>query len=297
VNVLFNAEGLPIESIDRIQITLNQKLNSFINFDKRNIDARKYLRPWYSNKFGMRWFIDIQAQKINLCDIRFSIASALQTAIEKGFIELPLKLPFLFIYTNLDFFISKVRQIELAFDFKSDDITIIDPSLLNQYETTFYSSDFRRRDGRQTRYSLIDLYYRNDYLLKTNKISHDVIKSNPFSWRIEFLIAANNNSNRLTLDNLSGSYHDVINRYIPYLAIIYHNYFYNKVKVDTNNHPYFEKIYSLAGGDRKRYTGSDLGKTFTHNETVNEKKFYEMLIGMKYPIETFVYQALLNQNE
>jgi hypothetical protein len=294
---ILNAEGLPIESIDRIEVSLNQKLNQFIDFDKRNFDKNKYLRMWFSRKYGLRWFIDIQAQMIYPSDIRNSIANALYVAMKEGFIRLPLELSLPFIYMKPEYFITNIRQIEFAFDFKPEAIHVIDPSLLNRCKTTFYSNDYRWKKGRQTRYSFIDLYYRNDYLLEKNKIRHDAIEKNPFSWRIEFFLSRNNNTKLLTLDNLSGTYHNVISRYIPYLGVIYHNYFYNKIFVDVKDHPYFAQIKSVASqgtGTKTRYTGAGLGKTTAHKPSKEEDDFYNTMMILKYPVKTLVLQALLN---
>jgi hypothetical protein len=282
-DILRNAEGLPIESIDRIQVTLNIRLNHLINFEKRNIDPKKHLRLCYSNIFGMYWFMDIQAQKIDLHNIRYSIAEAVFELINEGFIELPISIPLTpsFIYLELDTFITRIRQIEFSFDFRKEDISITDITGLIYYKGTIYSNDYKYIQGKKKRRSFIRLYDRISRLKKVNQLSHKIIDNNPYSYRLEFMLDKNNSS-LLALDNISGSYHDIITRYTPYLAIKYNKYFKNVQIDDVSEHPCFAKIYTLSKEGRERYTGNDLKKSTTHRPTEFEDKFYAIVYWLKY---------------
>jgi hypothetical protein len=111
--MLVNAERLPLEGIDRIEITLNPELNYYINSKKRNIDPKHYLHLRTASKYGIWWFLDIQAQFIFECfyDIRTAIAKSIYKLIEKGFIDFPHPINYEFIYTSLDFLYMKYGKL------------------------------------------------------------------------------------------------------------------------------------------------------------------------------------------
>jgi hypothetical protein len=122
------------------------------------------------------------------------------------------------------------------------------PCLIKEGSSTYYSNDYQRKGRRK---STLKLYDREEWLLeKGNEYPADFIKNNPYKKRIEFVLKLNKNTSFLTFDNLDGTYDQIINRFIPYLAKLYKKYFMWKVYVnDTSLHPYFSMIYAFAHSD------------------------------------------------
>ena len=192
-----------------------------------------------------------------------------------------------FIRAKLYTVISKVAGIEFCFDFlpetieisknvmilkKSDDMyrSFIKtklkerpPCLINEDDTTYYSNDYKEKGRRK---STLKLYDREKWLLKKgNEYSADFIRNNPYKKRIEFVLKASKNTSYLTIDNLDGTYDQIIERFTPYLAKLYKKYFFWKVFVnDTSEHPYFSMIYNWAH--------SDIIKSNKSLESVNSSK-------------------------
>jgi hypothetical protein len=152
---------------------------------------------------------------------------------------------------------------------------VINPDKLNNCEDSLYTIDRRLYANKPARKSLIKKYDRNKNLRRINQIPRDKINTNPYSQRIEFCLAKYNCPYR-TINNINGSYNEIIARYIPYLAIIYHKYLYGNMIVDTREHPFFDMIYKLAGNNRCRYTGN-LEKTVPHHAGKSEEKFYQIV--------------------
>jgi hypothetical protein len=252
--MLVNAEGLPIEGIDKIEITLNPELFFFINREKIFIDAKKHLSLRFAYKYGAWYFLDIQAQiiKQNNYDIRSTIAYSIYKLMETGFIDFPCEVSYIFVYNYLDFFVNEIREIEFYFDFKPEMIQIANPAVLFSCKETLYSNDRRKYENRPARKSFISIYDRTDHLLKVNQLPHNIIKTNKYSRRIEFRLTKYNCPYR-TINNLTGTQHDVIMRHIPYMAILYRRFLANNVIVSPNEHPYFTNIYALAQDGRTRY--------------------------------------------
>ncbi|GHV72655.1 hypothetical protein AGMMS49928_29930 [Spirochaetia bacterium] len=82
--MLLNAEGLPIEGIDKITVTLNPSISFFIKTEKPYTDYKHDIRLDQVFYYGSWSFLTIQGQKIDpTIDIRFSIAKAIYELIEK----------------------------------------------------------------------------------------------------------------------------------------------------------------------------------------------------------------------
>ena len=277
--MLVNAEGLPLEGIDRIEVTLNKNLYLYIDFGVfKKINRKKHLRLRYINKYGLYWYLAIQSQRINHADIRMSIAKTIFELIENNFFDLPIPIPLQFIYLNLDWFVSEVREIEFYFDLAPKNIIVTDPSKLIRYEGTFYSMDWRKHEDRPTRKSSVIIYDRKSQLLRVNQMAHDSIIKNNFSQRIEFRLCKNNCPYR-SLNNISGNYSQVIIRHAPFLSVLFNRHFGNSVAVavDSSGHPFFSHIYTQARlHNRTRYTGT-LEKMKSHKSTENERMFFKSM--------------------
>jgi hypothetical protein len=274
--MLLNAEGLPIESIDKIELTLNPQLASFINWENRNkIDS--YLNIRYSNYYGFHYYLDIQAQYIyKYPEIKLCIVYAISELMDKGFITF--KLPIPYISTYFDYFVYELREIEFAFDFEPEAVHIKYPDKLIHCKNTVYTMR-RKNIGKTSRKSIIKSYDHNASLNAFHQTPQKDINDNRYSQRIEFCLSKYNCPYR-NINNIIGNPYDVIKRYAPYLAILYHRHLYGNMTVNTNEHPYFNLIYNQAGNDRLRYTGS-LGKTVTHKSTKDEDAFFKTMFISK----------------
>jgi hypothetical protein len=217
----------------------------------------------------------MQAQFIyQYSDVKLSIAAATSSLIENGFIDsfCPRAILRKFIFLNIGSFVVEIREIEFAFDFQPEAIQVLYPEkLLHCYET-LYSTDRRTHDNKPARKSVLEDYDRTLYLKQNNQIPRRKIENNPYSQRIEFRLTKNNSPYR-TIKNISGSYADIIKRYIPYLAILYHNHFGENILVNCENHPCFGEIYTLAQEDRSRYTGN-LERMVSHYPSDKELRFF-----------------------
>jgi len=292
--MLVNAEGLPIEGIDRIEITLNPELNYFIIPQNKYIDPKHYLHLRRTNKYGIWWFLDIQAQFINnyLYDIRAAIAKSIYILIEKRFLDFPYSIDYQFIYTFLDYFVYVVREIEFYFDFEPKMINVINNEELIKYKDTLYSVDRRLYKNKPARKSILEDYNHNDKLKSFNQIQHKDIFSNKYSQRIEFRLTKYNCPYR-TLENLMGSQHNIITRYIPYLAILYHNFFLRSIFINPIDHPYFSNILLLSQREIKRYRGP-LGKKETHKPSQEEINFFCFMRMMQLNKSNYFLYSLMN---
>lgn len=279
--MLVNAEGLPLEGIDKIEITLNPELNFFINPQKRNIDPKHYLHLRSTYKYGTWWFLDIQAQFIYgfSFDIRAAIANSIYKLIEKEFIVFPYPVNYQFIYSFLDFFVYEIREIEFYFDIKPEMVKIINYDKLLKCGDTFYSVDRRLYKNKPPRKSILENYDRKEKLLCLNQISHESIITNNYSQRIEFRLTKYNCPYR-TLNNLIGSQDNIITKYTPYLAILYHRFFEHNIIINPKDHPHLTNILFLSNNKLERYRGV-LEKRKIHKPSEKELIFFRNMRCLK----------------
>ena len=196
-----------------------------------------------------------------------------------------------FIRENLFLFVSGISDIEFCFDFEPENIwlsksaRVIDtkdrlfqdmlktklkdrPDCLFKIGCTYYSNDYNGR-----RKSTLKLYNREIKLLKkNNEYPANFIRNNPFKIRIEFTFKKNRNTSYLNFNNLEGDYHQIIERFIPYLAKKYKKYFLDKIMVNPVGNPCFAKIYALAHADAIK--GEKRLKASGHQKK-DEKRFIE----------------------
>jgi hypothetical protein len=258
-----NAEGMPLEGIDRIRITLNPQMYGFIVKDFGATDNTNNITLVHSSKYNDWFFLNIQCQKINpFFDIKWSIAMAIYELIEKKFIIWPFTINTVFIYEFLSYFVYNISEIEFYFDFMVDDIKITDYANFNIEEFGVYSSDYRKyqNQNRPKRKSFAKIYFRDPKLYREKHIKHNTINNNEYKMRIEFTLTKQN-TKLINIKDLSGTYSDVIKRYTEYLAIIFYNKLWNNVIIDVDdNHPNFMKILTKAAEGKKRYRGEELSK-------------------------------------
>jgi hypothetical protein len=179
-----------------------------------------------------------------------------------------------------------VTEMELFFDFKPDELSIINPEGFIQYHdeedqdsTTYYSRDYRKGSSGKYRKSIVDIYNRREYLMKVNKISHQRIFSNPYFIRLEFRFVSSN-FNYLNLANLEGNYEDVARRHMDHMAMFYNRYVNGNVNICANHeeHPLFNELFVRAyNGIRKTWSTplikkNNIGSCFSaKNKTIEAR--------------------------
>ncbi|GAB1483423.1 hypothetical protein MASR2M78_22390 [Treponema sp.] len=248
------------EGIDKITIAINPM---FISPD---INRRKYIDPkkWLTiHRKGWLWVLDIHCERLNpFVDFHFQIAEIIYELIERKVLQFPNnQFTRLFVHNCLDWFVYYVRELEFYFDFKDEDVFINeDENDLNVPEDekkfidvggTKYSKDFRPG----VRDSVISIYDRHNRQKKVNQLSYKEIESNPYRRRIEFRLKVCN-CDYLHLDNLKGTYGEIISRYAPYLAGLFNRYASYSVWVNDEEHEWFQRINALSkkGVQRTRTT-------------------------------------------
>jgi len=205
-----------------------------------------------------------------------SIAEVIFELIDKKFINFPTDIPIQFIYLNLEWFVSEVREIEFYFDFIPNSIMVFSLDVLNYYKDSIYSPDYRMYDDKSNRKSNIIIYYRIPRLKKVNQMKHSIIENNIYSRRLEFRLCKYDCPYR-TLNNLIGNYSQIITNYSTFLSTLYYRHFKDNIIIDTSEHPYFTKIYNDAiWFKRERYTGN-LEKMKTHISSESEIEFYSSM--------------------
>jgi hypothetical protein len=213
-----------------------------------------------------------------------------------------------FILAHLEYFVGKITELEFFFDFPCECVEIYkDANLktldLNNDEnlqeiqqeigvvkktgkifemynnkqviicdkSTLYSKDYHPfyRD------STLIYYDRAEKLKKyNNAMPKAEIDKNIYKKRIEFRIK-NYHSIYLTINNLHGTYDEIIERYKTLLAIYYHKFFKGIVFVNSTLHKYFNEIYELANKGNKRYRGNEL-ETIQMRHVVREHPYIHL---------------------
>jgi len=158
-----------------------------------------------------------------------------------------------------------VTEMELFFDFKSNELIIINPEGFIQCHDkedpdsiTYYSKDYRNTPSGKYRKSIVDIYDRRDYLTKVNQVSYREIFSDPNFMRLEFRFVSSN-FHYLNLANLEGTYEDIARRHMDHMAMFYNRYVYGNVNISENwdEHPVFHKLM-IASFDGIRKTRGTL---------------------------------------
>jgi hypothetical protein len=276
------------EGIDKIKIVLNPIfINYNLSYEGKHICPLNHLTI---HTFGDMIALGIHAEYLNLyLDMHQNIALAIYDLVKKNIILFPdniLTLPF--IYSNLNWFVLYLQELEFNFDFKRTNIEIDDEActhedsrLIKKYDTTHYTSDYR--DGKTK--SIGEIYDREVKDKKDLHKTKKAIEENPFKIRLEYRLCRNN-CPYLHMDNIQGDYKEVFKRYLPYLAIIYNNYFSGNITTNGKSNKNFNRIKKEAAKGRLRYTGKKLKKSEplpTEAELVKDRygrrQMQEMILG------------------
>jgi hypothetical protein len=204
-------------------------------------------------------------------DMRLNIANAIYYLMEKGIVfntfdTFPKEIVIVFIYNYLSNFVIHIPQLEFFFNIKEENIFIKEEAVAFGYlrkvvngkssAVSYYSVDYR-----SYRDSMIIIYHKAFKEVHDNHKSIAEIASNSYKIRLEFRLN-NINCKRLHLDNLKGTYNDIINRFIPFLAIKYNELMANYVEINPVDNYYLSKLLVEANRQEtvKRYTGKELKK-------------------------------------
>jgi hypothetical protein len=218
-------------------------------------------------------------------DYQLQIANAIYELIKQKILNFPNTIFTLYIiYTNPSFFFTSIAGVEFYFDFKKENIegyeemstTNIDKAkeegLLYRYCTnnedgikrrtnTYYTNDINN-----SRKSIFTLYNRREKLLHdNNKDTVENITEYQNEIRGEIRLSRIN-CPYLQWDNFKGTYRNIINRFLPYLSVIYNNHLCGLFTTSGKENRQFNKITSYSRKQHKvRYRG---------NKLVNNKKSF-----------------------
>jgi hypothetical protein len=263
------------EGIDKIKVILNPML---VNKDiaKNYFDPHNRLTVHQAGAFTA---LSIHEEWFNpFFDYQIQIARAIYELVKQKVLNFP-DTPFTLyvIYTNPSFFIISTVGVEFYFDFKKENIcgyeemstAHIDKAkeegLLYRYHKTneggiktptetYYSNDVNN-----SRKSIFTLYNRMKKLLHdNNKDTIENIKEKQNEIRCEIRLTRIN-SPYLNWDNFKGTYRNIINRFLPYLSVIYTNHICGLFAVKGKDNKQFNKIVVLSKKQQKiRYRGNKL---------------------------------------
>jgi hypothetical protein len=140
-----------------------------------------------------------------------------------------------------------VTEMELFFDMRPDEITIVKPDMFIQCRdeerpevVTYYTTDYGNGLDSKYRKSIADIYNRREYLIKKNQTSYEEIFTNPYFMRLEFRFVSSN-FKYLNIDNLNGNYADIAEQHMDHMTMFYNRYLRDNVaiNVSTYDHPNF----------------------------------------------------------
>jgi hypothetical protein len=290
------------EGIDKIKLVLNP---FYVNLEsyRKNLNAQNSLTLHKGGPFRM---LSIHAEYINpKVDIHLTIAKAVFSLINNDILDLSFlkdgdrRKALYFIYTHLDYFVILVSEIEFYFNIKSENMRIKDEAVIYGYlipvsgiknpgAVSYYTRDYRKK-GIKHSYGII--YDRYAKLKKDNQTAREVLSKMTYKKRLEIKLF-NTKSDWMDIRNLKGSYTQIMNRYFDYLSIIYKEYFYGYVNVNSSENKNLDKIIRLASvTGRKRFTNPD-GKLKKQKPIPYEKTFLMSISGNE---KTQKYNELKNE--
>jgi hypothetical protein len=171
------------------------------------------------------------------------------------------------IFYFLPYFATHLSELELCFNFRKENVKIKEESIalgfLKKYvdlktgTITYYSTDDEIK-------SMIAIYDKESKDIKDNNKNHKQILANPFKTRLEFRLN-NKNCQWLNIDNLRGTYNDIINRFLPFISMRYNELIRNHVEINPVDNYYFKKLLNTADEllGKVRYRGNELMKSLT----------------------------------
>jgi hypothetical protein len=126
---------------------------------------------------------------------------------------------------------------------------------------TYYTYDYNKNYFRNSTGIIYDKYAKQ---IKDNKISHKLLRANPYKTRFEIKLYNNETSEWVALDNISGNYKEIMKKHLEYLAIIYKKYFIDFIDINTSENKYLSKIESVA-------KTTDYERYMNHNGSLKKK--------------------------
>jgi hypothetical protein len=263
------------EGIDKIKVLLNPAL---VNKDK----VREYFDPHQRltlHQAGAFTALSIHSEWFNpIFDYQIQISEAIHELIKCKALNFPDTIFTLYIiYTNPSFFFVSIVCAEFYFDYKKDNIwgyeemSTVDKNKAKEegllYRYTFINEDgdsettntFYTNGNTDSKKSVFCLYNRKEKLLHdNNKDTIENIEKYQNEIRCEIRLFSNT-SPYLRWENFKGSYKNIINRFIPYLSVIYGNHICGLFRVKGKENKQFNKIISLFQNQKKeRYRGNNL---------------------------------------
>jgi hypothetical protein len=273
------------EGIDKIKVLLNPALinkeNVWKYFDPYNRLTLHQAGPYTALSIHVEWFNPF-------FDYQIQISMAIHEIIKKKVITFPDTIFTLYtIYTNPSFFFVSIVCAEFYFDYKKDNIwgyeemSTVDKNKAEKegllYRYTFINEDgnsettntFYTNGNTDSKKSVFCLYNRKEKLLHdNNKDTAENIKKYQNEIRCEIRLFSYNSS-YLQWENFRGSYKNIINRFIPYLAVIYNNHICGLFRVKGKENKQFNKIISLSQKEQIiRYRGNKLHEAKKASENI-----------------------------
>jgi hypothetical protein len=249
----FNEGFTPPSGIDTISIWIHpliiNRLDAFHQRGNNNEPVTLRVKQEKDNRTGnfirTNCLLDIQAEALDpeqdilrqvlrylLSMERCGILKQHQNCDDNGILN----------YFNVDFSeLFAIDALDFYFDFFDGDIVLIGTN--PQYPNTRYSSRSIAHP------SILKAYGRPERLRQKRHIPYETIRNMNYPKRIEFSLRRGN-CNYLHSHNLSGNYHDVFYRYLPFLARKWHDYRHETVDIpDRRNldyNPCFQQILCMA---------------------------------------------------
>jgi len=298
---------IPQSGIDVIRLTLAPWF-----FNKEYFKSRPFIDPYNRltiHQRGMYYTLEIHIEYMEVNeDLHLTMARAIYELIcSKYLIFILFNGALNFIYYNLNWFILSVSAIEFYFDLLPNKVSINDDAVENSYliqymvngegEYSYYSNDYKvkkqpsKKDNdkikrKVVRHSRVHLYDKYEKNVQDNHISHSVLDEYPYRIRLEFKLS-NDNCLFLSLDNFKGTYNQILEKFSPYLGVIYNNYVVGNIRIIGRDNKELAKVVRKSKGAGTRYTGKGLFPTEKIPECVrNGKRDYKeqikgMILGQK----------------
>jgi len=187
-----------------------------------------------------------------------------------------------------------ITNLEFYFDFKKEYVQV--QKYVMKQETAKVENAFFRYSTTQTTtntyYSAkmkgkshICIYDKEEKD-KYDKISREAIQAHPYKTRIEFRLNVNN-CNYMNIFNLEGTYNEIFDKYIEYLAVKYNSFIKDKVIINIDGDGKFYKIIEKAKiVNQNRFRNND-GKLIKSAKTAVNRKVIRSSKNDKEKEESF----------
>lgn len=251
--------------IDKIELQLNP---SVLNKGMLNRKGPRQVQPgeeWLTMRrsdFG--FFLDIHFEWLNrFMTFEEAIAEALQLILNLGYFQYPVFPGDLRFRELWHFCVLDISEIEFFWDFPEMAIRVNEAAFtqqrrLDQYKHTWYSSDYDRKKHRKSTWAFYD---RRVKLLEKNQLPHDLVQLMAYPLRLEIRLVRSRGGGYLNMNNLRGNMHEVLGRYLPYIACSFNLKMKGLLEIDAYSNPAFGLLQQIVKYAGFRYRGSELKKT------------------------------------